>query len=160
MDNVPNMSTLLSDEDTDVDSLSDGDADTVAEDLYDTVINVIGHIVDGTALGPGYFNLLDAYHRRFYCCPCKTSLSSDEAKVYHLKLLVAVLETYYGPDYTCVFVPDLVAELSSDMAPTDAQVSAMFPDERVPYLLHYRLMEEGIMEQLPALLKLEDLGSS
>ena len=138
---------LASDTDTDYDfdTVSDCDADEDVADLHAIVTNILSHVSDDKPLGSEYQALINAYHSRYTACPC-TGLLPSEAETYHLKLIIAVLEFYYGPDYTFTFVADLPL-LGEE--PSSAQTTAMFPDERVPYQVQFRLVQEGIMEQLP-----------
>ena len=132
-----------SDTDVDIDyeTVSDCDADADIESLYGIVTNILRHVSDGEALGSEYRALIDTYHGR-HACQC-SELLPQEADMCHLRLLFAVLESYYGPDYEFIFVAD-VPTLGE--VPSDAQMSAMFPDERVPYQVQYRLLQEGILQ--------------
>ena len=151
------MSVLDMNSDSDFDTVSDCDADADAEDLREVFINILGHVSGGETLQSPYQNLLDGYHARYVACPCTTpapGLSPVEADAYHLKLITAVLQFYYGPDYIFVFIPTVP---SLEEEPTVAQMSAMFPDERVPYLVQDRFMRDGIVEQLPRPVSLDNL---
>ena len=66
---------------------------------------------------------------------------------------MSALTHYYGPEYACAFVSDVP---SLEEEPSDAQMTAMFPDERVPYQVQYRLIYAGIMSQLPRPERIED----
>jgi len=138
-----------SDADTGYDTCSDCDADVAIEDLYVAVTNVIDHLVNGVPLGTEFRTLIDEYHARHGDCPCSSS-SSNDADWYHVQLFIAVLESYYGPEYTLVFVADFPGP-GWGTTPTQAQLSMMFPDERVPYQVQYRLLQQGVMEHLPSL---------
>ena len=140
------------DYDSDYDTVSDCDADADIESLYGIVTNIISHVSEKEALGSEYRKLIDAYHERYKTCRCINFLP-EEADAYHLKLVIAVLESYYGPDYQFIFVANLPA-LGEE--PSDTQMSAMFTDERVPYQVQYRLLQEGIVDQLP---RLESIAS-
>ena len=131
--------------DCDYDTVSDCDADVDIDDLYAAATNIIAHVLEGSSLGPEFRALVAGYHER-HACHC-TDLVSVDADSYHLKLVIAVLELYYGPDYTFLFVPTL----PHGEEPTRAQMAAMLPDERVPYQVQFRLVQEGIMDQLPRL---------
>ena len=67
---------------------------------------------------------------------------------------MATLETFYGPEYTVVFTQDL-SGFGDSVVPTSAQISALLPDERVPFQVQSRLVREGIMEPLPPLVPIE-----
>ena len=131
---------------TEYDTVSDCDADETIDDVYTAAINIISHVSNNDSLGPEYKALIDGYHKR-HACQCSSLLPRD-ADSYHLKLLSTVLESYYGSDYTAVFVAD-VPLLAEEL--THAQMLAMFPDERVLFQVQFRLIKEGMMDQLPRL---------
>ena len=137
------------------DTASNCDADDEIDGLHAAVINVIDFVTKGTPLGFEFRELIDRYHARRADCECYT-LCSNNADLYHSRLLTAMLESYYGSDYAFVFNTDL-SDLGPGLKPTDAQMSAMLPDECVPCLVQHRLEQAGIMEALPRLVRTADV---
>jgi hypothetical protein len=132
----------VSNYDTDTDTDADAEADAFSDDVY----NVVVDIITGKAVGRAFQTLIDDFHDRHAAfCACRGMLPT-EAETHHVKLLLGALEWYYGEDYAVVFNPPLGLE-----APTSTQISSMFPDERVPYLVQFRLIKHGFMDRLPRL---------
>jgi hypothetical protein len=131
-----------SDIDSGYDTASDCDADAIADDVYDDVVNIL----EGKAVGRAFEELMKDYHdRNVSACVCRGMVPKD-ADAYHRNLVLGTLEWYYGSDYAVTFVPLQLLEV-----PTHTQMSSMFPDERVPYLVQFRLMKNGFMDRLPRL---------
>ena len=128
------------------------DADTSIESLYRIVTSILRHVSTGESLCDEYRALINAYHSRYAVCPCNTNFSPSEVETYHLKLIIAVFKLYYGPDYSFSFVADLPFLEEELLA---SQMKAMFPDESLLYQVQCRLVQAGIMKQLP---RFEDLA--
>ena len=139
------------------DTTSDCDADDDIDGLHAAVMNVIDFVTKGTPLGLEFRELIDRYHARRVDCEC-CALCANSADLYHSRLLTAILESYYGPDYAFVFNTDL-SDLGPGLEPTDAQKSAMLPDECVPFLVQRRLEQAGIMDGLPRLVRTTETTS-
>jgi len=154
LSDVDTASDCDADIDYGYDTVSDCDADESIDELYAAVMNVVHYVTAGTPLGLEFRVLIDRYHARLHAeCECR-GLSSQAADLYHSQLLMMILESYYGPEYAVVFDADLSGLGSRGQEPSDAQISAMLPDERVPYMVQYRLVREGIMDELPRLIPL------
>jgi len=141
-DSDGNVSNYYTDDDSD----ADADADAISDDVY----NVVVDILTGKPVGRAFQTLIDDFHDRHAAfCACRGMLPT-EAEAHHVKLLLGALEWYYGEDYAVVFNPPLGLE-----APTTTQISSMFPDERVPYLVQFRLIKHGFMDRLPRLIVIQ-----
>ena len=129
------------------DSESDLDSSQNSELLYRAMINILDHVSQGIALGEEYQTLIQDYHNNYGVVNCQcANLSTEEADLYHLKFLCTVFKSYYGQDFEFIFdqsVPTL------DEIPSNEQLTAMFADENIVYFVQYRLVQEGIIDQLP-----------